>query len=135
MFRRLLLVSSIAFGAIIAPSTIAQANLPVTEQCKQPATGPESVKQLIICVAPKFGISTSHALYIAYRESRYQPGAQNPDSTACGVYQDLDARWNEVVSDYLYGHKLGPITCVNGRMNVFLNLRYVKHHGWGPWGG
>jgi hypothetical protein len=47
----------------------------------------------------------------------------------------VSGTWRGFVHQYLWGHLLGPVSAFNGRMNVVLALRYVRHHGWGPWGG
>lgn len=110
------------------------AHHPVATACPQPATGPSSVVALIECVAPKLGVSTSEALYIARRESRYRPWAKNPSSSASGVYQVVSGTWSAFVSRYRYGHLVGT-NVFDGRANVILSLRAVKRGGWGPWGG
>jgi len=135
MIRRLILtVALLAVTTAFLPATSASA-ASAAQVCTQPAKHPAGVKALIQCVAPRLGVSTSKALSIAWRESHYQPGAQNPYSSACGVYQFVSGTWSAVVRLYLYGHALGPVSCTNGRMNVFLAMRYVRHGGWGPWGG
>jgi soluble lytic murein transglycosylase-like protein len=80
------------------------------------------------------GVSTDHALYIAHRESRFQPWAKNPNSTASGVFQVVSGTWQGFVSRYRYGHLVSAYV-FDGRANVILSLRYVKHNGWSPWGG
>jgi hypothetical protein len=121
-------------GVITGENAGASPHRPAAKICTQKAKSQDGVKALIKCVAPKLGVSTSYALYIAYRESRYNPYVCN-SSDHCGVYQDARAIWNYEVSNYVYGHLLGNLSRINGRANVILNLRYVSHHGWGPWGG
>lgn len=125
-----IILFSLAFGASAARTSVARI-------CTQKAQGPSSVVALIKCVTTHLYVpgGTSKALYIAYRESHYQPWVHNPRSSACGVYQFVTGTWNSVVRTYLYGHALGSIYCENGRMNTFLALRYAHYHGWGPWGG
>lgn len=115
---------------------IAQGQTPhrgVSNLCPQAAQNAYSVKALIQCTSPILGLSTSKNLYIAHRESRYNPFVCN-SSDHCGVYQDAQAIWNYEVSHYVYGHTLGALSRTNGRANVILNLRYMKHHGYAPWG-
>ncbi len=102
--------------------------------CTQQAKTPEGVVALIRCAAPKLGVSTDHALYIAHRESHYEPWAKNPSSSASGVFQVVSGTWRGFVSRYRYGHLVGT-NVFSGRDNVILSLRAVKHAGWGPWGG
>lgn len=121
-------------GLLTVTPTFADAHTTAASTCPQAAKTPTGVKALIKCVAPKLGVSTSHALYIANRESNYEPWVCNA-SDHCGVYQDARAIWSYEASHYVYGHSLGTLSRTNGRANVILNLRYVKHNGWGPWGG
>lgn len=105
------------------------------QACTQKAATAAGVKALILCAAPRLGVSTSKALAIAWRESRYQPRAHNPSSSACGAFQVVSGTWRYFVGRYVYGHSLGVLSCENGRANVFLSLRAVRHGGWSPWGG
>jgi hypothetical protein len=103
----------------------------VARSCPQPATGPESVKSLIRCAAPKLGLSTSKALQVAWRESRYHPGARNNSSGTCGVFQHMPRYWPERVRRWYWG--TDP-SCYDGRTNVLVSLRMVRSGGWSPWG-
>jgi soluble lytic murein transglycosylase-like protein len=134
MRLRMAIITLFMLAAVLFTSISASAQT-ASQACTQAAKSPAGVKSLIHCAAPRLGVSTDHAMYIAWRESRYRPREHNRSSTACGVYQFVRGTWNEVVRSYLYGHALGPVDCENGRMNVFLALRYVSHNGWGPWGG
>ncbi len=107
---------------------------PTAVECPQNARTPQSVEALIKCAAPRLEISTSKALYIAWRESHFEPWAKNPNSTASGVYQVVSGTWAEFVSRYRYGTRVGT-SVFSGRDNVILSLRAVRHAGWGPWGG
>lgn len=135
MIRRSILTVALLAATIGITPALAQASTPVIKVCDQRATAPAGVEALIRCAAPRLGVSTDHALAIAWRESHYTPWVRNPSSGACGVYQFVPGTWSAVVRLYLYGGALGSPVCTNGRMNVFLALRYVRHGGWGPWGG
>jgi soluble lytic murein transglycosylase-like protein len=104
------------------------------QACPQEAHTPTSVVALIRCAAPRLGVSTSKAMFIARRESRYKPWARNPRSSASGVYQVVSGTWRYFVSHLRYGHRIGT-SAFDGRANVILSLRYVRAHGWQPWGG
>lgn len=119
--------------ALLIPTT-ANAGT-AAKDCQQKATTTYGVRSLIRCAAPRLGVSTSKALYIAWRESHDQPWAQNSHSSACGVYQFVSGTWRYVVGRFVYGHSLGTLACTNGRASVILALRYVRAGGWGPWGG
>ena len=141
--RKALLLAIIAAVGIIP--TTSSAGVPVVKACTQEGTTPYQVRNLIRCVAPRLGVSTSTALYIAHRESKFHPQVCNA-SDHCGVYQDARAIWSYISAHYVYGRAMdslmgggctaGYITpwgrC-SGRASVILNLRYVKHHGWQPW--
>lgn len=106
----------------------------VARDCPQAATNADGVRALIRCAAPKLGVSTSKALYIAWRESRYNPHADNPSSSAAGVFQVVSGTWAYFVSHYRWGNRVGT-SVYDGRANVILSLRYVHRRGWSPWGG
>ena len=54
----------------------------------------------IDAAAAQFGISTSLLRATAWRESRFKPNAQNPNSSAGGLFQFTDATWNSMVQKY-----------------------------------
>jgi soluble lytic murein transglycosylase-like protein len=122
----------LVFLAFLFLPQTAQASAPAWA-CPQRATGPTSVKALIRCVAPRVGVSTSMALFIANRESGYRPWARNPHSSASGVYQVVSGTWRGFVSRYRWGNKIGT-SVFDGRANVILSLRAARRGGWGPWG-
>lgn len=119
---------------LVLPSPASASTPHVAKDCPQAATNPDGVKALIRCAAPKLGVSTSKALYIAWRESHYQPHAKNPHSSARGVFQVIDSTWRYFLSHFRWGHQVGTWV-EDGRANVILSLRYVKRNGWSPWGG
>jgi hypothetical protein len=88
------------------------------------------VKQLIRCAASHHGVSTSIALYVAWRESRYRPNAYNAGGGAAGIYQHLVKYWPERAADYGFKN-WSPF---NARANIMVTMRMVRQYGWAPWG-
>jgi hypothetical protein len=87
------------------------------------------VKKLIRCAAERYGISQRKALYIAWRESRYQPDAYNRAGRAAGIYQHLLIYWPERARQYGFP-EWSPF---NARANILVTMRMVRDHGWWPW--
>jgi hypothetical protein len=87
------------------------------------------VKKLIRCAAERFDVSQRKALYIAWRESRYQPDAYNRAGRAAGIYQHLLRYWPDRASTYGFA-EWSPF---NARANIFVTMRMVRDLGWGPW--
>lgn len=87
------------------------------------------VKKLIRCAASHHGVSTTKALYIAWRESRYRPSAYNAAGGAAGIYQHLLKYWPQRAEDYGFKNW----SAFNARANIMVTMRMVRRHGWGPW--
>jgi hypothetical protein len=87
------------------------------------------VKKLIRCAAERFGVSPSTALYIAWRESRYDPTAYNAAGDAAGIYQHLLRYWPDRADTYGFPNW----SAFNARANIFVTMRMVRGVGWGPW--
>jgi hypothetical protein len=92
-------------------------------------TGPWHVKRLISCAAAHFGISRDRALYVAWRESRFDPSAFNADGPAAGVYQHLLRYWPDRAARYGFA----SASPYNARANIFVTMRMVRRVGWWPW--
>jgi hypothetical protein len=88
------------------------------------------VKRLIKCVAGYYHVNADRALYVARRESRYDPRAFNASSCAKGLFQHLCRYWPERADAYGFD----DWSAYNGRANVFVTIKMVKRYGWGPWG-
>jgi hypothetical protein len=88
------------------------------------------VKKLIRCAAAHEGVSPDQALYVAWRESRFQPGAYNAAGAAAGVFQHLLRYWPERAVEYGFPRS----SPYNARANIFVTMRMVRQHGWWPWG-
>lgn len=77
----------------------------------------------------------SEAMEIMECESRGDPGAKNPDSTAAGLFQFLDSTWDRIAVPLGYG-PYGSGDEYDPEANVHaasaLLLRYERS-GWWPW--
>jgi hypothetical protein len=91
------------------------------------------VKKLIRCAASHYHVpgGAPHALYVAHRESRYNPRAYNAYSGALGIYQHLRRYWPGRANAYGFKGWSG----FNARANIIVTMRMVKGAGWSPWGG
>jgi hypothetical protein len=94
-------------------------------------SGTMHVKDLIRCAARHFGVNPDKALYVARRESRFDPKAYNGWSCAKGVFQHLCRYWPKRASTYGFD----DWSAFNGRANIMVTMRMVRKYGWAPWGG
>jgi hypothetical protein len=92
--------------------------------------GPRAVKRLIRCVAGYYDVDADKALYVARRESRFDPQAYNSSSCAKGLFQHLCRYWPDRADVYGFN----DWSAYNGRANVFVTIKMVKRVGWQPWG-
>jgi len=93
--------------------------------------GPRYVKELIECAARHFGVGSDKALQIAYRESKFSPGAYNARSCAKGIFQHLCRYWPTRADDYGFR----GWSAYDARANIMVTMRMVLRYGWLPWGG
>jgi hypothetical protein len=91
--------------------------------------GTFQVKQLIRCAADHYDVSIEKALYVAKRESGFDPDAFNSWSCAKGIYQHLCKYWPERAYDY--GFK--DWSAFNARANIIVTMKMVRQYGWSPW--
>jgi soluble lytic murein transglycosylase-like protein len=87
------------------------------------------VKKLIRCAASHYGVDEDQALYIAWRESRYQPYAYNEAGEAAGIYQHLLKYWPERAVDFGSANW----SVYDARANILVTMRMVRRYGWEPW--
>jgi hypothetical protein len=87
------------------------------------------VKKLILCAADHHNVAQRKALYIAWRESRYQPDAYNPAGRAAGIFQHLLKYWPDRARAYGFA-RWSPF---NARANIIVTMRMVRDYGWAPW--
>jgi hypothetical protein len=87
------------------------------------------VKQLIRCAASHYGVDQDEALYVAWRESRYQPYAYNEEGEAAGVYQHLLKYWPERTVEF----GAADWSVFDARANILVTMQMVRRYGWEPW--
>ncbi len=91
--------------------------------------GAYQVKQLIRCAAQYYDVSVERALYVAKRESGFDPDAYNTWSCAKGVFQHLCKYW----PDRAYDYGFRDWSAFNGRANIIVTMKMVRRYGWEPW--
>jgi hypothetical protein len=121
----------------VLPATIAEAAVP--HEARRVSAkicdydwrqGSWQVRQLIRCAASHWSVpgGAQTALYIADRESNFEPGAYNP-SGAAGIYQHLLSYWPGRATTFgFHGW-----SAFNARANIIVTMKMVHHGGWGPW--
>jgi len=85
---------------------------------ERPVIDKEYVRGLIITEAQKHGVDVDVALRIAACESQFDHLAQNPNSTAKGVYQFLDGTWEWIGGGDVY----------SPRDNIMMFMVYYKRY-------
>jgi hypothetical protein len=130
-------VGVIATGGIMLRTTPAKA-AGVCEFPWQTKSGGYSewqVKRIIKCAVAHYPVAggAHKALYIAWRESRYDPYAVNPNGRFKGIYQQGISWWQTRYKTY--GFRYLPDKILNARTNIIVSIRMAHQHGWGPWGG
>jgi hypothetical protein len=145
MRRQILAALCIAAILTILPATMSQAVIPgMRHPVRSPGAqapnklcnydwqrGTWQVKQLISCAARHWSVpgGPAMALYVANRESHYQPRAYNPSGCA-GIYQHMLRYWPGRAA--AYGFR--GWSAFNARANIIVTMRMVHLAGWGPWG-
>lgn len=103
-----------------------------------PTFDKSDVRATIRCAVRRWAVpgGLDMALYIARRESGLNWNADNPYSSASGVYQFVDGTWFSQVSarrDFIKAQHLST-SVWNARANVLIAIRSAHGNGWGPWG-
>lgn len=137
------LVGLAVAGLMAGFAVPAQAQVPAARACRfqrlQPGTWTAyEVKVTTRCLAERMGVDVGHALYIAYRESRFQRKAVSWTGCCKGVFQHNIAYWAERVQSHMrmlnkYG--VHDRKWTSPRANIVVTFAMVKSVGWGPWGG
>jgi soluble lytic murein transglycosylase-like protein len=89
----------------------------------------QHLKKLIRCAASHYGVDEDEALYIAWRESRYQPYAYNEEGEAAGIYQHLLKYWPERSVEF----GAADWSVFDARANILVTMQMVRRYGWEPW--
>jgi hypothetical protein len=90
-----------------------------------------AIKRIIRCAVHHFPVpgGASRALYVAHRESRFDPYARN--GTNKGIYQQGKKFWPDRYRKF--GFDYLKYNIYNARTNVIVSIRMVHRHGWGAW--
>mgnify|MGYP001347414794 FL=1 len=104
-----------------------------------PRTSHRTVVRIIRCAENHWPVPGGFemALCIAQRESGLYPKAQNPTSSALGIYQVVQGTWDSwwrSAPDFRRWWHVGYDRS-NPRNNVLMSVRKMSHEGLGPWGG
>lgn len=95
----------------------------------------KEVKKTIRCAEKKFPSSLDTAMYIADRESNFYQFADNPYSSASGVYQFIDSTWSSLRYTHLkdFSNRWDLNTSVwDARANVMIAVKWAQVSGWCP---
>ena len=140
------LIAAIVAAALVIPNT-AQAYVRPQGPCTAKsywitrdmslATRRYKAKRLIVCVFNHIDpAQTQEALYIAGRESGFDPFAYNV-SGAEGLFQHMQAYWCSRVNTYLtkseFPNQYPSVSPFRARANAFVTARMVRAQGWGAW--
>ena len=88
---------------------------------------PPTVKELISKYALHYGVSEAKAMAIADCESKFDPMADNPHSTASGVFQFLRGTWATTLEG-----KEG-VDVFEAEPNIRAGVRMLSQVGAKPW--
>jgi len=92
-----------------------------------------SVRDLVVALFSRIAgpSQVATALCVANRESRFDPYARNPHSSAAGVFQWVARSWATYSRRYGFaGHSV-----FDAYANIAVAAHAVADAGWGPWGG
>lgn len=97
------------------------------------------MRALVECVFTRVAPSqTSMALYVAGRESGFNPNAYNPSGCA-GIFQHMSRYWDGRVDTFLdrpwfrrWWGEWRP-SVYDPRANIWVAALMVRSGGWGPW--
>jgi hypothetical protein len=143
--RKALTTLAIALGLVVSSWTGSHADplSPVGRhrQCRYESSNGHAgytdweARQTIRCAVDHFPTSLATAFYVAARESGYECKAQNPVSSATGVYQVVSGTWESwwsVLAPRLegWGIRNNRRLC---RANILVSIASAHRWGWSPW--
>lgn len=99
------------------------------EKLNEELNAPKTVQDKIVHYATQFGADTSVSLNIGCAESMFVPYAQNPHSSAGGVFQWLDSSWAHYSVKY-YGYVEDKM---NEDRNIELSTWVIATYGTSDW--
>lgn len=133
------LVAGLLLGAIATPAHAYELSWSnwARQECRMSRNGNWSnaeVRDLIRCAAQRVNpADVDAALAIADRESGYQEHAENPYSSAAGLFQWLDSSWPGARFPALMNRYVYPDTRYNPRAAAFVSLEVMRRYGCGAW--
>lgn len=98
---------------------------------------PGEIRKTISCAAEHFPVALDTAFAVVSCESGFHEDADNPSSSAAGVWQFIDSTWHSVRSRFgslMDRWGLRP-SVYNGRANAVLGVRKASLDGFGAWHG
>lgn len=99
----------------------------------------DEVRWTIKCAVKRWPVpgGIDEARCIARRESGLRQFADNPTSSASGVYQFVSGTWSGLRTHLhrVFRHQHMAKSVWNARSNVLGAIRIAHGGGWGPWGG
>ena len=97
------------------------------------------MRGLVYCIFGRVAPSQiDTALYVAERESGFNPNAYNPSGCA-GIYQHMTRYWSSRVATFLdrpWFRRMFPDwepSVYDPRANIWVTALMVRAGGWGPW--
>jgi len=98
--------------------------------------GGRTVKATIWCAVHHYGYvpgGIRTALYIAERESGFNPQAVSYTGCCFGVYQWHHDTWATLIERWPEMNRLYGTNVFNARANIMRAIRTAHESGWGPW--
>ena len=143
--RALALLVALSLASTVFIATPAQAGKWRWHFCRfQSADGHKGfadweVRRTIRCATQKFGVSFKTAMCIARRESGLNEFADNPYSTASGVFQVVEGTWDGWATQFhrkwVHWRAWRRGSVWHARTNVMRSVFVMHRHGLSAWGG
>lgn len=94
----------------------------------------KEAKMTIKAAVARWPVSLNMAMYVANRESGFYYKANNPTSTAAGIYQFVKGTWESAHRMFTKLNKWTSDHVYNARANILVAIKFVHTHSWSPWG-